>query len=117
MVSELLSDFPLLDKYFKWLTGFCQPLQSLVPLCFGGLTEIPISANICEPYSESEEGDAMSENAKRAIVWLIFAVGLILGILGWTSFAYSVIIGTIIFVCFLVVVIALRILWGLGRRR
>ena len=59
----------------------------------------------------------MSTNAKRAIVWLIFAVGLILGILGWTSFAYSVIIGTIIFVCFLVVVIALRILWGLGRRR
>ena len=84
---------------------------------FRVLTEIPISASICEPYSGSEGGDLMSTNAKRAIVWLIFAVGLILGILGWTSFAYSVIIGTIIFVCFLVVVIALRILWGLGRRR
>ena len=59
----------------------------------------------------------MSENAKKSIVWLIFAAGLILGILGWTSVAYSVVTGTIIFVCCLVVAIALRILWGLGRRR
>ena len=59
----------------------------------------------------------MSENAKSAIVWLVFAVGLTLGILGWTSVAYSVVTGTIIFVCCLVVSIALRILWGLGRRR
>jgi len=59
----------------------------------------------------------MSENTKRAIVWLVFAVGLILGILGWTSVAYSVVTGTIIFVCCLVVAIALRILWGFGRRK
>ena len=58
----------------------------------------------------------MSENAKRAIVWLVFAVGLILGIVGWTNVAYSPIIGTIIFVCCLVVAIALRILWGLKEK-
>ena len=59
----------------------------------------------------------MSKNAKRAITWLVFAVGLILGILGWMSVAYSVMTGTIIFLCCLVVSIALRILWGLGRRK
>jgi uncharacterized membrane protein len=59
----------------------------------------------------------MSENVKRSIVWLIFAVGLVLGILGWASVAYSVITGTIIFLCCLAGSIALRILWGLGRRR
>jgi len=59
----------------------------------------------------------MSENAKRTIVWLIFAVGIILGILGWASVAYSAITGSIIFACCLVGSIALRILWGLGRRR
>ena len=59
----------------------------------------------------------MSENTKRAIVWLVFAAGLILGILGWTSVAYSVMTGTIIFLCCSVVAIALKILWGLGRRK
>jgi len=59
----------------------------------------------------------MSENAKRAVVWLVFAVGLILGILGWTNLAYSVMTGTIIFLCFLVVTIALRILWGLKKEK
>ena len=59
----------------------------------------------------------MSENAKRAIVWLVFVVGLILGIVGWTNLAYSVMTGTIIFLCFLVVSIALRILWGLKREK
>jgi hypothetical protein len=54
---------------------------------------------------------------KGIITWLVFAAGLILGILGWTSFAYSVMTGTIIFLCFLVVAIALRILWGLGKRK
>ena len=57
----------------------------------------------------------MSENAKRAIVWLVFAVGLILGVLGWTNVAYLPIIGTIIFICCLVVSIALRILWGVKK--
>jgi len=59
----------------------------------------------------------MSENAKRAIVWLVFAVGLILGIVGWTNVAYSPIIGTIIFLCLLAVTIALKILWGLKRKK
>jgi len=53
----------------------------------------------------------MSENAKRAITWLVFAGGLVLGIIGWTNVAYSPITGTIIFLCCLVVSIALRILW------
>jgi len=57
----------------------------------------------------------MSENAKKAITWLVFAGGLILGILGWTSVAYSPTVGTIIFVSCLVVAIALRILWGLKK--
>ena len=59
----------------------------------------------------------MTENAKRAITFTVFAVGLILGLLGWTSVAYSPIIGTIIFICLKVVSIALRILWGLKRRK
>ena len=59
----------------------------------------------------------MSENAKRAIVWLVFAVGLILGIVGWATSAYASITGTIIFLCLLAVAIALRILWGLKRKR
>ena len=59
----------------------------------------------------------MTENAKRAIVWLVFAAGLILGILGWTNYAYASMIGTIIFLCCLFVSIALRILWGLKRRK
>lgn len=59
----------------------------------------------------------MSANAKRAIVWLVFAVGLILGILGWTNYAYASMTGTIIFLCFLVVSIALRILWGVKKRK
>ena len=58
----------------------------------------------------------MSTNAKRAIVWLIFAAGLILGIVGWATTAYSSWTGTIIFLCFLFVTIALRILWGLRGR-
>ena len=59
----------------------------------------------------------MSENAKRAIVWLVFALGLILGIVGWATCAYASIIGTIIFLCFLFISIALRILWGLKKRK
>ena len=57
----------------------------------------------------------MTNNAKRAIVWLVFAVGLILGILGWTNYAYASMTGTIIFLCCLFVSIALRILWGIRR--
>ena len=57
----------------------------------------------------------MTENAKRAIIFLVFAGGLILGIVGWTNTAYSPMTGTIIFICCLVGTIALRILWGLKR--
>ena len=58
----------------------------------------------------------MTDNAKRAIIWLVFAAGLILGILGWTNYAYESMTGTIIFLCFAFAHIALRILWGLKRR-
>jgi hypothetical protein len=58
----------------------------------------------------------MTENTKRAFVWLVFAVGLILGIVGWATEAYSSMTGTIIFLCFLFVTSALRILWGIRRR-
>ena len=57
----------------------------------------------------------MTENAKRAIAWLVFATGLILGIIGWADVAYSSWTGTIIFLAFAFVSIALRILWGLRR--
>ena len=57
----------------------------------------------------------MTENAKRAVVWIVFAVGLILGIVGWATSAYEGIIGTIIFLCFLAATIALRILWRLKK--
>jgi len=59
----------------------------------------------------------VSENAKRAITWLVFAGGLILGLIGWTSVAYSPITGTIVFLCLLFVSIALRILWGLKKQK
>ncbi len=58
----------------------------------------------------------MSDSAKRAIAWLVFAAGLILGIVGWTTEAYTSMTGTIIFLSFLFVSIALRVLWGLRRR-
>ena len=58
----------------------------------------------------------MTENTKRAFVRLVFAVGLILGIVGWATEAYSSMTGTIIFLCFLFVTSALRILWGIRRR-
>jgi len=59
----------------------------------------------------------MSENAKRAIVWLVFAVGLILLIVGAVTPVYETMTGVIIFLCFLVVSIALKILWGLKKRK
>ena len=57
----------------------------------------------------------MTDNAKRAIVWLVFAAGLILGLLGWATTVYSSWTGTFIFLGFVIVHIALRILWGLKR--
>jgi len=57
----------------------------------------------------------MSENAKRAIVFLLFAVGLILLIVGTTTSAYAFWTGVIVFHCFLFCSIALRKLWGVKR--
>ncbi len=54
----------------------------------------------------------MTDNAKRAIIWLVLAAGIILGILGWANYVYESMTGTIIFICFAFVHIALRILWG-----
>lgn len=58
----------------------------------------------------------MTENAKRAITFIVFAVGIILLIVGATTDAYSTMTGVIIFLCFLAVSIALRILWGLKKK-
>ncbi len=58
----------------------------------------------------------MTENAKRAITFAVFAVGIVLGVLGWTSVAYSPTIGTIVFICLMLAAITLRILWGIRRR-
>ncbi len=59
----------------------------------------------------------MTKNVKRTIAFTVFAAGIVLGILGWTSVAYSPMTGTIIFLCFLFGSMALRILWGLRGRR
>ena len=59
----------------------------------------------------------MTENAKRAIVWLIFAAGLILLIVGATTSVYETMTGVIIFLCFFFASITLRILWGLKRKK
>ena len=58
----------------------------------------------------------MTENAKRAIAFVVFAVGLVLLIVGATTSAYSTMTGVIAFLCLLFVSIALRILWGLKKR-
>ena len=57
----------------------------------------------------------MTENTKRAITWLVFAIGLILGIVGWATTGYSSWTGTIIFLVFMAANVALRILWGQKR--
>lgn len=58
----------------------------------------------------------MTENAKRAITFVVFAAGIVFLIVGWTTSAYSTMTGVIIFLCFLFASIALRILWGLKKR-
>ena len=68
-------------------------------------------------YYSTKGGQLMTENAKRAITFTVFAVGIVLGILGWTNVAYLPMTGTIIFLCFLFGSFALRILWGLKRRK
>jgi len=58
----------------------------------------------------------MTVNVKRAITFVVFAVGILLGVLGWTNLIYSTTIGTIVFICFMIAAITLRILWGLKKR-
>jgi hypothetical protein len=58
----------------------------------------------------------MTENAKKAIAFVVFAVGILLGVLGWTSLIYSPTIGTIVFICFMIAAITLRILWRTQKR-
>jgi len=57
----------------------------------------------------------MTVNAKRAITFAVFAVGILLGVMGWTNVLYSPVIGTIVFICFMLIAITLRILWGLKK--
>ncbi|MFC1963196.1 hypothetical protein ACFLVL_01040 [Chloroflexota bacterium] len=57
----------------------------------------------------------MTKEAEKAIVFVVFAVGLILGIVGWATSAYSSMTATIIFLCFLFGSLALRILWGIKK--
>ena len=59
----------------------------------------------------------MTENAKRAITFIVFAVGIILLIVGATTDVYSTMTGVIIFLCFLAASITLRILWGLKEKK
>lgn len=59
----------------------------------------------------------MTDNAQRAVLFLLFAVGLILLIVGATTSAYSTITGVIIFLCFLFGAGVLRRWWGLKRRK
>ena len=66
---------------------------------------------------EVKEAINMTENAKRAILFLLFAVGLILLIVGATTAAYSTITGVIIFLCFLFSSEVFRRWWGLKRRK
>jgi len=59
----------------------------------------------------------MTDNARRAILFLLFAVGLILLIVGATTSAYSAITGVIVFLCFLFGGGVLERWWGLKRRK
>ncbi len=57
----------------------------------------------------------MTTNAKRAITFSVFALGLVLGLLGWMGDVYASSVGTILFIVFILASIALRIMWGLKR--
>ena len=64
-----------------------------------------------------EEVISTTVNTRRAIVSLLFAVGLILLIVGATTSAYSTITGVIIFLCFLFGGGALERWWSLKRKK
>lgn len=60
---------------------------------------------------------AADKNVKRTVTFLVFALGLILLIVGATTTAYSTMTGVIIFLCFLFASFALRILWNVGKEK
>ena len=51
----------------------------------------------------------MTQNAQRAIAFFVFALGLVLGLLGWVWDVYAYNTGTILFVVCLLISIGLRI--------
>ncbi len=57
----------------------------------------------------------MTNNTKRAIIFSVFALGLVLGLLGWMGDVYASSVGTILFIVFILASIALRIMWGLKK--
>ena len=57
----------------------------------------------------------MTKNTKRAIAFSVFALGLVLGLLGWMGDVYSSSVATILFIVFILAAISLRIIWGLKR--
>ncbi len=57
----------------------------------------------------------MAENTKRAVAYSVFALGLILGLLGWVGDVYASTTGTILFIVCIVIAEALRILWGIRK--
>ncbi len=57
----------------------------------------------------------MTNKAKRASTFSVFALGLVLGLLGWMGDVYSSSTGTILFIVFILVSIVLRIMWGLKK--
>ncbi len=57
----------------------------------------------------------MPQNTKRAITFSIFALGLVLGLLGWMGDVYSSSTGTILFIVFILASIVLRIMWGMKK--
>jgi len=59
----------------------------------------------------------MTDDARKAILFLLFAVGMILLIVGAATSAYSTITGVIIFLCCLFGGGLFRIWWGFKRSK
>jgi hypothetical protein len=57
----------------------------------------------------------MTTNTKRAIVYGVFAIGLVLGLLGWMGHVYSSSVATILFIVAILVNGGLKILWGIKK--
>ncbi len=57
----------------------------------------------------------MTTSTKNAIVFGVFAVGLVLGLLGWMGHVYSSSVATILFIVAILINAGLKILWGLKK--